>query len=111
MKKNLLFFMVISFFNFVYSSEKKDIIESKKFLVTSVVHATALTAYSAKIAVAQLIGDRDQEKRLQFCLWETQNFILELKKVDANSEEQKRRIAEKFAAQIDVCNKLISKIW
>ena len=83
----------------------------------------AVAVYSTQIGIAQAASSTarltglkdlekqysDREKRLQFCLWETQNLIHEMSK--AKTEEDKNAVATKFAEQMSVCNKLVSSVW
>ena len=83
----------------------------------------AVAVYSTQIGIAQAASSTarltglkdlekqysDREKRLQFCLWETQNAINE--SINAVTDEEKNAVAAKFAEQMSVCRKLLATVW
>lgn len=64
--------------------------------------------YSVQIGISQIRGDKDREKRLQFCLWETQNLLTAIKK--AKTDKEIHAIGIEFADQMRVCQKLVSTL-
>ena len=101
-------FVLITNFCVAQAMNENDMKAITKTSTLLVADVASYTAYSAQIGLSQIRGDRDREKRLQFCLWETQNFLTAIKK--ARTEEEMNAVVRQFTEQMNVCQKLISTI-
>lgn len=95
-------------YNTIEALSQDEVKEVTKVTSLLIADVASYGAYSIQIGVSQLRGDKDREKRLQFCLWETQNFLKAIKK--AHTEEEMNAIGRLFADQLYVCNKLVSTL-
>jgi|SRR3989339_1369280 len=103
MKKRIIFgFILFMSFGLMQAMNENDV----KFIIAADLASYGL--YSVQIGLSQIRGDRDREKRLQFCLWETQNFLTAIKK--AKTDEEMNAIGVQFANQMRVCQKLVSTL-
>lgn len=127
MKNSKLILMLTFVVSFTGLQAGRDLTPAEKQAIQSAacvgLNVGAVAVYSTQIGIAQatsstarLTGLKDLEnqyndrtKRLQFCLWETQNLINELNRV--KTEEERNAIAVRFAEQMNVCNKLVTSVW
>lgn len=109
MKSKLLFiFALITSFCSMQAFDEEQIKVVTKATSLVIADVASYGVYSVQIGLSQLRGDKDREKRLQFCLWETQNFLKALNK--AHTKEEIDAVSWLFAEQLHVCNKLVSTL-
>jgi|GEM_PF-2112031 len=101
MKKMLLFTFFIITSLYVQGSD-----DDNKIPVDFTASIVSHVVYSAHIVLSQLTFNKDREKRLQFCLWETQNLIKESKQV--KTDEELNNFIKKFETQMQFCVKLVT---
>ena len=124
--KNKMILMVAFIASFTGLQAGRDLTDAEKQAIQSAtcvgLNVGAVAVYSTQIGIAQAASGtarltglkdlekqyNDREKRLQFCLWETQNLIHEMSKV--KTEEDRKTVAVKFAAQMNFCGNLVTSI-
>ena len=127
MKNSKLVLMLAFVASFAGLQADRDLTPSEKQAIQNAcsiaANTTALAVYSTQIGIAQatettaqLTGcknienqAKDRVKRLQFCLWETRNFVNEVTR--AVTDEERNVVAAKFAEQMSVCGKLVTSAW
>lgn len=104
----VLMFVLIVGFDTMQAMNENDVKVIAKATTLIAADVASYGVYSVQIGISQIRGDRDREKRLQFCLWETQNLIAAVKK--AKTEEEMDAIGMEFADQLRICQKLVTTL-